>query len=478
MNISSRKTKIIATIGPSSESPEMLTSLFKAGVDVCRLNFSFGGHDEHLKMIRKIRAASKKAGKPVAILQDLQGPKIRVGKLNSPVTVKKDDIIILSGNSGHDNKKVLPTTYTNIADDTEAGKIILLADGTITLMVTKTERKKRAVHCRVINGGTISTGKGINLPYTKISLPSLTAKDKKDAVFGAKAGVDYIALSFVRTANDVIKLRKILKKHGEETPIIAKIEKPEALDNIEEIIDAADGIMVARGDLAVEISIAHVPVAQKKIIGLANQKGKITITATQMLETMIENPVPTRAEASDVANAILDGTDAIMLSGETAIGRYPEKVIKIMTQIAREIESSQFAPQGVIKMLDLPEDDAIRNAICAASSYLSYITEEKGLAVFSSSGMTVRILSKFRPQTNIYAASNKEKFCNRMALLHNVCPVLVKGHNLKSAVSSGNAFKKELLKRKLVKKGDKIIILTGGHDKTPWQTDTIKVRTI
>jgi pyruvate kinase len=197
-----------------------------------------------------------------------------------------------------------------------------------------------------------------------------------------------------------------------------------------------------------------------------------------MLETMIENPIPTRAEASDVANAILDGTDAIMLSGETAIGRYPVKVINVMAQIAREIESSQFAPQGVMKTLDLPEDDAIRNAICAASSYLSYLTEEKGLAVFSSSGMTVRILSKFRPQTNIYAASNKEKFCNRMALLHNVCPVLVKGNNLKSAVSSGNAFKKELLKRKLVKKGDKIIILTGGHYEMPWHTDTIKVKTI
>ncbi len=214
------------------------------------------------------------------------------------------------------------------------------------------------------------------------------------------------------------------------------------------------------------------------IILLANQKGKITITATQMLETMIENPVPTRAEASDVANAILDGTDAIMLSGETATGRYPEKVIHVMTQIAREIESSHIAPQGVRKTLDLPDDDAVRNAVCAASSYLSYLTEEKGLAVFSSSGVTVRILSKFRPQTNIYAASNKDKFCNRMAMLHNVYPVLIKGNNLKSAVNSVNALKKELLKKKFVKKGDKVIILTGGHYETPWHTDTIKIRTM
>jgi pyruvate kinase len=197
-----------------------------------------------------------------------------------------------------------------------------------------------------------------------------------------------------------------------------------------------------------------------------------------MLETMIENPAPTRAEASDVANAIIDGTDAVMLSGETAIGRHPEQVINVMTQIAREIESSQFVPQGVSKMLDLPEGDAIRNAICAASSYLSYLTEEKGLAVFSSSGMTLRILSKFRPQTNIYAASNKDEFCNRMALLHNVYPVLIKAKNLKSAVSSVSALKKELLKRKLFKKGDKMILLTGSHYEIPWHTDTIKVSTI
>ncbi len=478
MEKSPKKTKIIATIGPSSKNPKMLEALFRAGVDVCRLNFSFGSHDEHLKMIKTIRTASKKAGKPVAILQDLQGPKIRIGKLNSPVTVKKNDIIILSGNSRHLNKNILPTTYIKIANDTKAGKTILLADGTITLIVTKTDIKKREVHCRVINGGTILTGKGINLPHTNISLPSLTAKDKKDAIFGSKAGVDYIALSFVRSANDIIKLKKTLKKYAEETPIIAKIEKPEALDNIDKIIDATDGVMVARGDLAVEISIAHVPVAQKKIIRLANQKGKITITATQMLESMIENPVPTRAEASDVANAILDGTDAIMLSGETATGKHPEKVIKVMSLIAEEIESSQIAPKGMREALDLPEDDGIRNAICAAASYLSYLTEEKGFAVFSSSGMTVRILSKFRPQTNIYAASNKEKFCNRMALLHNVYPVLVKENNLKNATSSVNALKKELLKTKLVKKGEKIIILTGGHYETPWHTDTIKVRTI
>ena len=478
METSPKKTKIIATIGPSSESPKMLEALFKAGVDVCRLNFSFGNHDEHLKMIKAIRKASKKVEKPIAILQDLQGPKIRVGKLNSPVTVRKNDMIILSGHSRHVKKNILPTTYAKIANDTETGKTILLADGTISLKVTQTNRKNREVHCRVINGGTILTGKGINLPYTNISLPSLTAKDKKDAIFGSQAGVDYIALSFVRSAKDIINLKKLLKKNAEEIPIIAKIEKPEALDNIEEIIDAADGVMVARGDLAVEISIAHVPVAQKSIIALANKKGKITITATQMLESMIENPVPTRAEASDVANAILDGTDAIMLSGETATGKYPEKVIKIMSQIAEEIESSQIAPKGMREVLDLPEDDAIRNAICAAASYLSYITKEKGFVVFSSSGMTVRILSKFRPQTNIYAASNNEKFCSRMALLHNVYPVLVGGNNLKNAASSVNALKKELLKKRLVKKGEKIIILTGGHYETPWHTDTIKVRTI
>ncbi|MCP4713827.1 MAG: pyruvate kinase, partial [Deltaproteobacteria bacterium] len=462
-----KKTKIIATVGPSSKNPKVLETLFKAGVDACRLNFSFGSYEEHLEVVKTIRAVSRKVGKPIAIIQDLQGPKIRIGKLKAPVTVKKGDELILTGSSKHVRQNVLPTTYTNIANDAEVGKTILLADGTINLKVLKIKKENRAVHCRVNVGGTILTGKGINLPYIKVSLPSLTPKDRRDLQFGIKAGVDYIAESFVRTAADVAGVKRILKRQGADIPVIAKIEKPEAFDCIEEIVDAADGIMVARGDLAVEISLARVPVAQKEIIRLANRKGKITITATQMLESMIENPVPTRAEASDVANAILDGTDAVMLSGETATGKYPLNAIRVMSEIAEEIEASQIATKGVKEMLSLPEDDSIRNAICSATAYLSYLTKEKGLAVFSGKGLTVRILSKFRPETNIFAASNEEAICNRMALLHNVSPILLSG-SLKDAPASISVLKQSLLNKKLVKKGDKIIILTGGHYETKW----------
>jgi len=478
MTRQSKKTKIIATIGPASHTPPMLKSLFRAGADVCRLNFSFGSHEQHLKMIKTIREVSRKCGKPIAILQDLQGPKIRIGTLTTPVSVKKNDRIVLTGKTKHAQEKVLPTTYPRIAEDTNAGKTILVADGTISLKVMKTDRKKKEVLCRVTGGGTMMTGKGINLPDTDISVPSLTPKDRRDALFGAKAGVDYIALSFVRSAADIIKLKKLLKSIGRDTPVIAKIEKPGALADIENIIDAVDGVMVARGDLAVEISLAQVPIAQKKIIRLANRKGKIAITATQMLESMTENPVPTRAEASDVANAILDGTDAIMLSGETATGKHPEKAIRVMNRIAREIEASQLSPKGVREMLDLPKDDAVRNALCAAASYLSYLTGEKGFAVFSASGMTVKILSKFRPQTHIYAASAQEDFCNRMALLHNVSPVLIENRDLKNPESALNALIDKLLKRKQVQKGDRMIILTGQNHQARWHTDTIRVRTI
>ena len=472
-----KKTKIIATIGPSSKDPKVLSSLFKAGADSCRLNFSFGTYQEHMKAIKTIRAVSKKVGKPIAIVQDLQGPKIRVGKLNAPVTVKKNDTLVLTGSTRHIKPHVLPTTYPKIANDTEVGKTILLADGTINLKVVKINKKDRLVYCKVVVGGKIVTGKGINLPYTKISLSSLTPKDRKDVQFGIKAGVDYIAQSFVRTAEDVVKLKRILKKEGATIPVIAKIEKPEALENISEIVDVTDGIMAARGDLAVEISLSRVPIAQKEIIALANKKGKLTVIATQMLESMMENPVPTRAEVSDVANAILDGTDALMLSGETAIGKFPVNAVRIMSKIAEEIEASHIVPKGVKELLDLPEDDIIRNSVCSAASFLSYLTEEMALAVFSGTGLTVRILSKFRPDTNIHAASNEDHLCNRMALLHNVYPILL-NCSLRDAAQSIEVLKKELLARKLVKKGDQVIILTGGHHKTKWHTDTIKVRTI
>ena len=336
-----KKTKIIATIGPASNLLKTIEEMAKAGMDVCRLNFSFGTIEEHHEMISTIRKAAKNVGKAIAVMQDLQGPKIRIGKLNADVTVKKDQKIILSGKAEHKEEFTLPTTYAEIASDTEKGKTILLADGKIILEVLDTNKEEKEVHCKVLEAGTILTGKGINLPYTNISLPCLTEKDIQDAIFGAEAGVDYMSLSFVRKAKDVTELRKLLKKHGrEDIPIVSKIEKPEAVDNIDAIIEETDVIMVARGDLADEVSFAKVPVIQKKIIRKVNIKGKLAIVATEMLGSMVDNQLPTRAEVSDVANAVLDGTDLTMLSNETAMGKFPVDAVKMMAEIAREAEDS------------------------------------------------------------------------------------------------------------------------------------------
>ena len=282
-----KKCRIVATVGPACESPAMLEKIIRAGVDVCRLNSSFGTNEDRLAKIRNIRNISAVLRKPVAILQDLQGPKIRVGKLKEPVKVKKGETLILTGGTEHTERLRLPTTYTCIAKDCEAGKIILVADGRIILKVEKTDRRHDAVYCKVINGGEILSGKGINLPYTKISLPALTEKDEADAVFGAEAGVDYIGMSFVRTPADVCRLKNLFRKIGKSVPVIAKIEKPEAVENIGAILEVVDGVMVARGDLAVELSYAKVPTAQKMIIHEANRRGKITLTATEMLSSCL-----------------------------------------------------------------------------------------------------------------------------------------------------------------------------------------------
>jgi pyruvate kinase len=477
-----KKARIIATIGPACEKRAILEKIIRAGVNVCRLNFSFGTHEEHQKKIDMIRDVAAKAGKPIAIMQAIQGPKIRMGKLNNPVKVKKGDEIVLSGKSQHKNEFYLPTTYKNIAADTEPGKIILIADGKIIVEVIRTDRAKKEVYCKVTCGGTILTGKGINLPYTNISLPALTPKDLSDAKFGAKAGVDYMSQSFVRTADDVIKLKKLLKREGHpDIPVIAKIEKPEAVENIDAILDVADGVMVARGDLADEISFAMVPIVQKQIIRKANKKGKITIIATEMLGSMVDSPLPSRAETSDVANGILDGTDAVMLSNETAMGKYPLKAVQVMAEIVSRTEAS-FGEEHFHRELDLPEKHELYEAICASASYLSYSLNERALAVFSTTGRTVHVLSEFRPQSIIYALTFDERVYHRMAFYHNVLPILLKG-----TYEPGNWQKiflqarKELLEKNLVKKGDKLIVLSGDRITDPSgdsELSGIHVRTV
>ena len=456
-----KNTKIIATIGPACESSEILGEIIKAGVDVCRLNFSFGTHDEHRKTFKRIRKVSGKLGKAVAVMQDLQGPKIRVGKLNEDVEVKIGDKLILSGRSVHHEKFCLPTTYKHIADDTETGKTILMMDGRIILQVESVDSSQKQVHCIVNAGGTIMTAKGINLPDTKISMPSVTTKDKKDALVGIELGVDFIALSFVRSAADILVLKKHLKRHGGgHIQIIAKLEKPEALDNLDEIIDIADGVMVARGDLADEIFFAKVPTAQKRIISEANRKGKLTIVATEMLSSMTENPLPTRAEVSDVANSILDGTDLIMLSNETAMGKYPVKTVKAMSSVALEAEKLLDSKGCLVcdKKLE------VSRAMCLSASFLSHELNEKAVAVLTTTGETVRILSKYRPETMIYAATYSEKTYQRMAAYNKVVPLLLDGEHPTSAdeaQKSLDLLKDLLCENEIVKTGDIFICLAG-----------------
>jgi pyruvate kinase len=470
-----RKTKIVATLGPAAAGREELDELIGAGADVCRLNFSFGTREEHRRLISAVREASAAAGKAVAVLQDLQGPKIRVGKLAMEVELTRHDIVTLTGEAEHTSPLVIPTTYTEIARDTEPGKRIFLADGAIQLEVTEVRPDRKEVVCRVLSGGRISTGKGINLPYTNVSLPSLTEKDREDVLFGLEAGVEYIALSFVRKASDVRELRELVASKGKDVPIIAKIEKPEALETIDEILDVSDGIMVARGDLATEIPLARVPIEQKRLVRLAHRKGKLTIIATQMLESMVNSPRPTRAEASDVANAIFDGADAIMLSAETSIGKYPSGAVKIMDEIAREVEESlldrRLAPEDTP-----PFDLSLRHGLCAAASYLSYILDERALAVFTRTGTTAAILSKYRPQTNIFAITSDETVYRRLAMCHNVIPVLSERQEITNSILE--EIGRELREREFVRSGDRLIVLSGRQNGGGWQTNTVTVETI
>lgn len=476
-----KKTKIIATLGPATNNKKIITKLAKTGVDVFRLNFSFGTYEEHKQTIKIIREVSKEINKSLAILQDLQGPKIRIGKLKEPVMIKKDDTLILSGNSSHKSIFYIPTTYKNIASDTKTGKTILLADGKIILLVTKTDERKKEVVCKVINGGTILTGKGINLPYTDISLPALTRKDREDAAFGINEGVDYIGLSFVRHAEDVLKLKRLISRMKKDIPVISKIEKPEGVDNLDKILDVTDGIMVARGDLAVEISFAKVPLVQKDILRKSNLRGKLTIVATEMLSSMIDNPCPTRAEASDVANAILDGTDAVMLSNETAMGKFPIKTVNAMKEIIVQTESSMLELHYHLT-LDMPEIHDKTHAMCAAASRISYFLKERALAVVTHSGNSVKLVSKYRPQSPIYAATFNEKVYQRMAFFHNVHPILLDDSGLTSkndnTVYSLKQFESALKQKKLVKSGESLIFLTGDISKKGWKVDSVKVKDI
>ena len=452
-----RKTKIIATIGPASNNRDMLEKLVEAGMNVARLNFSHGNYETHGEIIQTIRSIARMMNRPVGILLDLQGPKIRVGKLQDgqPVRLKRNATFSITSRPIVGTAEIVSTTYQNLPEDVKKNDTILLDDGLIRLQVMSV--RGDTVKCRVVNGGHLKENKGINLPGVIVSAPSLTEKDKRDVNFGIQNGVDFFALSFVRTAEDLQQIKSIMKKKGVSIPVIAKIEKPEAVENLSSILEEADGIMVARGDLGVELQPEQVPTIQKQIIYLSAKKNKPVITATQMLETMSANPIPTRAEASDVANAIFDGTDAVMLSGETASGRYPVKALRMMAKIADEAENSPFMKYNL--QFGSDSTDLITHAVAQSAVNILHEIKARCIVAFSVSGKTSKQISKQRPTAPVFAFTSRKEIYNRLALVWGVTPMYIpKINDAKRLVDSSEHL---LLEKNHVQKGDLIVIVIG-----------------
>jgi pyruvate kinase len=422
-----RRAKIVATIGPASETEEMLEALIQAGMNVARMNFSHGTHEQHAARIKSIRAVSEKLGMPVGILQDLQGPKIRAGKLANPIQLKVDEQVCLYATEDEKPNtgcQLIPVDFRELFDSVQPGDRLLLDDGRLALEVLTSQ--KRVVQAKVLVGGTLSSHKGINLPGVKLRIAGFTEKDKADLAFGISQGVDAVAISFVRSAEDVKAVRAAIQEFakgaGRATPLlIAKLEKPEAMDELEAILDVVDGVMVARGDLGVELPPESVPSLQKHIIHSANDRAKLVITATQMLESMIQNPLPTRAEASDVANAIFDGTDAVMLSAETASGEYPAEAVAMMSRIVTEAEE-HFLEWGSRqdRRAGLGESDAA--SMARAANVLTNDPEVRAVAVFTMQGRSAWLMSKARPAKRILAFTPEQQTCNQLAFLWGVLP--------------------------------------------------------
>jgi len=448
-----KKTKIICTIGPASSSKAVIKKLVEAGMNIARINFSHGDHDSHTETFQRIREIEKKAGRPIGILADLQGPKIRTTSLRvPPFTLKKDDEIWINNNPRHlGDQDELGCTYQHIVQDVKINEKILINDGKLTFRVKR--KQKNRVLLQTIHGGLVEGHKGINLPGTKISAPALTAKDLKDLKLAKTLGADFVALSFVRSASDIQLVKKYLK--GTFIDIIAKIERPEAIDNIDEIILAADGIMIARGDMGVEMETEMVPVIQKKIIKRTNRYGKVVITATQMMESMLENPRPTRADASDIANAVLDGTDAVMLSAETATGKYPVEAVAIMSKIILAAEAI-YQP-SFVRFADLPvQDDEI--ALGTAGANIADLIKARAIVTFTRSGYSGRLASRFRPRADIYSFTPFEITARKMAMLRGVISqVIPKTDSFWELMEYANA---TLKKKYHFKNREKIIILS------------------
>ncbi|WP_017652652.1 pyruvate kinase [Fortiea contorta] len=469
-----RRTKIVATIGPATSSPEMLKAIIEAGATTLRLNFSHGTHADHQRNIRLIRQTAFELNQPVAILQDLQGPKIRLGRFeNGSIVVAKGSRFTLTNRPVIGTQEISCVTYEYLAEEVPIGAKILLDDGRVEMVVEDINRDKGDLHCRVTVAGKLSNNKGVNFPGVYLSIKAMTDKDREDLMFGLDQGVDWVALSFVRNPQDMIEIKELISSTGKYVPVVAKIEKHEAIEQMEAVLALCDGVMVARGDLGVELPAEDVPVLQKRLIATANRLGIPIITATQMLDSMVSNPRPTRAEVSDVANAILDGTDAVMLSNETAVGEYPVEAVATMARIAERIEQEQV--QNPTRQLK----DARRSIPNAISQAVGQIAEQLGAAAImtlTQTGATARNVSKFRPHTPILAITPHVNVARQLQMVWGVKPLLVL--ELPSAGQTFQAAINVAQENDLLTEGDLVVMTAGTLQGVSGSTDLIKVEVV
>ena len=463
------RTKIVATIGPASRSPEVIKQLLLAGMNVARLNFSHGNYADHAEQIRQLRAVSDELDLPLTLLQDLQGPKIRVGQLPADgIELQPGDTLTLVP-ATEEQPGTVTIDYPYLAEEAAIGTQILLDDGLLELKVTAI--RDNTVQCTVVIGGILKSRKGVNLPSLNLRLPSMTQKDKEDLAFGVEQGVDMISLSFVRTSKDVQGLKALLAAKGADIPVVAKLEKPQAIDNLEAIVNECDAVMVARGDLGVEMKPEKVPLIQKRIIRLCNQKGIPVITATQMLDSMTHSPRPTRAEASDVANAIIDGTDAVMLSGESAVGNYPVEAVKMLARIATDVEPEIDYPNFPPQKIDVP--DALSEALNA----IDHVLDLQCIVGFTETGYTARLAAAERTKATVVALTANPKVYRQLNVVWVVRPVLLEQLD-GSLETLFDQIETCLLEKKFAAPGDRVLLLGGLPIKVSGSTNFLKIHTI
>ncbi|MDZ7291291.1 MAG: pyruvate kinase [candidate division KSB1 bacterium] len=469
-----RRTKIVCTIGPATDAPEVLSALIDAGMNVARLNFSHGTREEHRQRLQWIREIAGKKNLPVAILQDLSGPKLRTGPMAKPVVLHSGDIFVLTSRQVPGDEQAVSVTWIDLPTHVQIGENILLADGTIQLQVI--DKNATDLQCRVLDGGMLSSNKGINLPQTSLAIPALTEKDKNDLEFGLESGVDCVALSFVRKPEDIRLVKEVMAAKGRTVPVIAKIEKHEALERIDGIIDIADGIMIARGDLAVETPLERVPLVQKMLIKKCNRVGKPVITATQMLKSMVDDPRPTRAETTDIANAVLDGTDAVMLSEETAMGKFPVEAVTVMDKVLRTTEA-ELSPRDRLPAERHHDEITVEAAVSHAVVTMARELKVAAILTPTRSGSTARLVSRYRPHVPIIAMSYRLETVRWLALVWGVHPLYHPEPHANSDDLIAHC-KREALATGLVKRGDTVLITAGLPPGEHSTTNLIKVEVL